>query len=147
MASGLAFPGALHRYRRAQSRPPYPRSCARPRAARDSGLRSCTVACSLRHLTLTGLSILGAIGLQAGALTAQADSSARPIAITHVTVIDVTGGRRLTDQTVVVAGNRIIAVGPGRDVRVPAGARIVPGAGRFLIPGLWDMHTHLALYG
>jgi hypothetical protein len=66
-----------------------------------------------------------------------------PIAITGVTVIDVADGRRLTRQTVVVRGTRIAAMGR-RGVRIPAGARIVDGRGRFLIPGLWDMHVHSA---
>ena len=63
-----------------------------------------------------------------------------PVAITGVTVIDVESGRRLADQTVIVRGNRIAEAGAG--LRVPSGARVVDGAGRFLIPGLWDAHVH-----
>lgn len=66
-----------------------------------------------------------------------------PIAITGVTVIDVANGTRLKKQTVVVRGTRIVAIGR-RGVRVPAGARVVDGRGRFLIPGLWDMHLQPA---
>jgi imidazolonepropionase-like amidohydrolase len=65
-----------------------------------------------------------------------------PLAITHVTVIDTTGGPALTDMTVVVEGDRITQVGPAAGVRVPADARTIDGAGKFLIPGLWDMHIH-----
>ena len=64
-----------------------------------------------------------------------------PIAFTHATVVDVETGRLLPNQTVVVAGNRIRDVGPA--VRVGAGARVVDARGKYLIPGLWDMHTHV----
>ena len=64
------------------------------------------------------------------------------IAITRVTVIDVTSGTRHADQTVVISGNRIAAVGPAAATRVPNSARTVDGRGAFLIPGLWDMHVH-----
>jgi cytosine/adenosine deaminase-related metal-dependent hydrolase len=75
--------------------------------------------------------------------SAQPAPRARPIAITRVTLIDVTGGTPRRDMTVVVTGDRITAVGPASRVRVPPAARIVNGAGRFLIPGLWDMHAHV----
>ncbi|HEY2375006.1 MAG TPA: amidohydrolase family protein [Gemmatimonadaceae bacterium] len=63
------------------------------------------------------------------------------IAITHVTVIDVTGGRPLADATVVVRGNRIASID---SEAAPSDARVVDGRGKFLIPGLWDMHVHAA---
>ncbi len=62
-------------------------------------------------------------------------------AIENVTIIDVESGNRSADQTVVVSGNRITAVGTD-DVAVPAGARVIDGQGQFLIPGVWDMHVH-----
>jgi imidazolonepropionase-like amidohydrolase len=68
-----------------------------------------------------------------------------PVAITHTTVVDVESGRTLRDQTVVVRGSRIVAVGPAARVAVPTGALRVDGRGRFVIPGLWDMHVHAAL--
>jgi imidazolonepropionase-like amidohydrolase len=58
------------------------------------------------------------------------------------TVIDGSGGRPQRGATVVVAGDRIVWVGERRDVPVPAGARFVDVRGKFVIPGLWDMHTH-----
>ncbi|HEV2851569.1 MAG TPA: amidohydrolase family protein [Thermoanaerobaculia bacterium] len=45
--------------------------------------------------------------------------------------------------TVVVSGNRIQAVGKDGDVPVPAGAEVVDAKGKTVLPGLWDMHTHL----
>ena len=64
------------------------------------------------------------------------------IAVTNVTVIDATGAKPKSDQTVVVADGRIVAVGGTRRVKLPEGAQIMDGTGKFLIPGLWDMHVH-----
>ena len=66
------------------------------------------------------------------------------LAIKDVTVIDATGAAAQAGQTVVIANGRIEQVGPSRKVRVPVGARVIDGKGQFLIPGLWDMHVHLA---
>lgn len=63
-------------------------------------------------------------------------------AITHVAVIDGRDSLPRLDQAVVVRGNRIVEVGPAATVRVPRGATIVEGRGKYLIPGLWDMHVH-----
>jgi hypothetical protein len=63
--------------------------------------------------------------------------------IEHVTVIDVVEGLARPDMTVVVAGSRIAAVGSASALTKPNGARSVDGRGKFLIPGLWDMHVHL----
>lgn len=70
------------------------------------------------------------------------ESGRRPLAIRDVTIIDVTDGSLLHGQTVLVEGDRISAVGRAGKVAVPPDALVVDGAGRFLIPGLWDMHTH-----
>jgi imidazolonepropionase-like amidohydrolase len=66
-----------------------------------------------------------------------------PVAITHVTVVDVATGARLPDRTVLVRDRHIATVDTAPRVRVPAGMQRVDGHGRFLIPGLWDMHAHL----
>src|SRR5687767_15959908 len=64
------------------------------------------------------------------------------VAISHVTVIDADDPAPRPDQTVVVRGRRIVAVGPAAATAVPPGGRVLNGRGRFLIPGLWDMHVH-----
>ena len=79
--------------------------------------------------------------------SAQSPPAAPPIVITHVTVIDGTDSLARRDQTVVIRGNRIIAVGPATSTPVPAGARILAGRGKYLIPGLWDMHVHTVAPG
>jgi imidazolonepropionase-like amidohydrolase len=65
------------------------------------------------------------------------------LALTHVTVIDCTGGPAKPNSTVVVAQGHITAVGPSDAVKIPEGTRVVDTTGKFLIPGLWDMHGHL----
>src|SRR4029079_3186780 len=81
----------------------------------------------------------------AGALPARAeDAPAQALAITGVTVIDATGAPARPDMTVVVTGDRITAVGKSGEVGVREGARVVDGQGKYLIPGLWDMHVHTA---
>jgi imidazolonepropionase-like amidohydrolase len=66
----------------------------------------------------------------------------RPLVLEHVTVIDVTGAPSKSDMTVIVTDNRITAVGKTGKVRAPRGAQIIDATGKFLIPGLWDMHVH-----
>lgn len=65
------------------------------------------------------------------------------LALTHVTVIDCTGAPANPNSTVVVAQGHITAVGPSDTVKIPEGTQVVDATGKFLIPGLWDMHGHL----
>jgi imidazolonepropionase-like amidohydrolase len=74
------------------------------------------------------------------ALGSVLSSSAQPLAITDVTTIDVVTGRLRNGVTVVTQGERIVGIGAA--VPIPRGATRVDGKGKFLIPGLWDMHTH-----
>lgn len=79
---------------------------------------------------------------------ASAQSSRTPLArgtwaITGATVIPMTTDTVLRDATVLVRDGRIAEIGPSRSVRVPGGARRIDGRGRFVIPGLSDMHAHL----
>ena len=75
-------------------------------------------------------------------LFACAHAQSRIVAIRGVTIVDVRDGSLHPEHTVLVAGNRITAVGPVHQVAVPNDAEIVEPAGRYLIPGLWDMHVH-----
>lgn len=83
----------------------------------------------------------------APAAAIQAPPAGRDLAISRVAVVDVERGRILPDQVVLVRGNRIVSVQPAATASVPAGAELLDGTGRFLIPGLWDMHVHLHLSG
>jgi len=66
-----------------------------------------------------------------------------PLAITGVTIIDGTGGAAKPGMTVLITGDRITEIGKTARVAIPEGARQIKAEGKFLIPGLWDMHTHL----
>ena len=66
---------------------------------------------------------------------------AQAVAITNVNVLPMDSERVLAGQTVVVQGGTITALGPR--VPVPAGARTIDGTGKYLIPGLVDVHIHL----
>jgi hypothetical protein len=65
------------------------------------------------------------------------------LALTHVTVIDTRSGGAQPDQTVVIKGDRIARVGPASRIKPAGDIRVIDGRGKFLIPGLWDMHVHL----
>src|SRR5579863_9933610 len=67
---------------------------------------------------------------------------AGPLVIRRVTVIDATGKPAQPGMTVVIEQDQIVAIGPWTKVKAPAGSQIVDGRGKFLIPGLWDMHAH-----
>jgi imidazolonepropionase-like amidohydrolase len=64
-------------------------------------------------------------------------------AFVDVTVIPMDRERSLAGQTVLVRGDRIVEIGPVARVKVPDGGVRVDGRGRFLIPGLAEMHAHL----
>src|SRR6266404_1766804 len=64
------------------------------------------------------------------------------LALTHATVIDGTGTPAQPDVTVVVTDDRITAMGKSGNLRLPTNAVVVDATGKYLIPGLWDMHVH-----
>jgi len=65
------------------------------------------------------------------------------VIIRHVTLIDVEAAKALADQAVVLHGDDIVAVGSDTDIaRGWRATQKIDGKGRFLIPGLWDMHVH-----
>src|SRR5262245_15222253 len=64
-------------------------------------------------------------------------------AITGATLIDGTARPAVTDAVVVIDGSRISQVGTRGSVNIPQGATIIDGRGKFVIPGLADMHNHL----
>lgn len=64
------------------------------------------------------------------------------LAITGATLIDGNGGAPVSNVTVVIEGDRITAVGTPDKVKVPRGAKTIDARGKFLLPGLWEMHAH-----
>jgi cytosine/adenosine deaminase-related metal-dependent hydrolase len=71
-----------------------------------------------------------------------ATATTNVLAFTHVTVIDATGAPARPDITVLITGDRITAIGKSSKLTPPANAAVVDATGKFLIPGLWDMHVH-----
>ncbi len=67
-----------------------------------------------------------------------------PLVLQHVSIIDGTGRAPHLDQTVVIVGGRIAAIGPAARTKFDRSAHVIDAHGKFLIPGLWDMHVHLA---
>jgi imidazolonepropionase-like amidohydrolase len=67
--------------------------------------------------------------------------------LTHVRVFDPRTGTVLPDRSILIDGRFVKAIAPAESVTVPHDARAIDGRGRTVIPGLWDMHVHLALEG
>ena len=104
---------------------------------------------------MRALAVAGATFLGTDELMAQRPVSYQPevrqyisvdaptVALTHVRIIDGTGSAPKNDQSIVISGNRIQAVGPTGSVQAPAGARVIDLAGHTVIPGLVGMHDHM----
>ncbi len=98
--------------------------------------------------------MLMAVAMGVATTTAQALPTAEPVqqaqsdkivALTNVNVVRVEGGAPIRNAVVVVQGGRIAQVGPAAEVTVPAGAEVVPMGGKWLMPGLMNMHVHFGL--
>ena len=63
-------------------------------------------------------------------------------AFTGATLIDGTGKPPVANATVVTRNGRIVEAGPGNQVKIPADAQRIDVSGKYIIPGLWDMHAH-----
>ena len=64
------------------------------------------------------------------------------LAIVGATLIDGTGAAPVPDAAVIIHDGRIVAVGPRSKIKIPKKANVVDANGKFLLPGLWDMHAH-----
>jgi imidazolonepropionase-like amidohydrolase len=74
-----------------------------------------------------------------------AQSNARAVAptvISHVTITNATGSPAMPEMSVEIVGNRIVAIEASRTFQAPTQALLIDAKGKFLIPGLWDMHVH-----
>ena len=71
------------------------------------------------------------------------NASAQSFAIEHVSVLTMGSPRMLEDQTVLISEGRVTKVDRSSRVRVPADSQRISGRGKYLLPGLADMHVHL----
>lgn len=76
-------------------------------------------------------------------LLVNAGSEPDELVITHVTLIDATGAAPQSDMAVVMKGNRIVAITKSPQSETEKEAQVIDATGKYLIPGLWDMHVHL----
>jgi len=104
-----------------------------PSSVSNFVMRSCRLTSILSTLFVL-CALLGFAGVD----LAQSDG----LALTHVTIIDPGVGKPQQDMTILVRGNDIAAVGRAKQVTIPASATVIDGTGKFVIPGLWDMHSH-----
>jgi imidazolonepropionase-like amidohydrolase len=95
----------------------------------------------------THVILAAAVGAVFGTGPSVVAAQPNAIVITSVTVIDGSGGAARPDMTVTVRGGRVVAVESAASAPPAPDAAIVDGRGKFLIPGLWDMHVHLAKAG
>lgn len=75
-------------------------------------------------------------------VAASVEVPAQPVAIMHVTVVDVVASKKEPDQTVLIDSGRIIAVGPTSKVKLPLNCTRIDGTGKFAMPGMTDAHIH-----
>jgi imidazolonepropionase-like amidohydrolase len=83
------------------------------------------------------------LALATGAAWGAATSSVT--ALVGGTVVGVDTGHEMSDATVIIDGERIVSVGPAASTPIPTGAKVIPMKGKWLIPGLMNMHVHLGL--
>jgi imidazolonepropionase-like amidohydrolase len=84
------------------------------------------------------------LAIHAGAQTTTLEAAPKHVVAVHAgRLVDVVAGKVLTDQTILIEGERIVAVGARGAVNVPAGAETIDLSRSTVLPGLIDAHTHL----
>ena len=82
--------------------------------------------------------VLGALLGSAKVIPAQSGD----LALTHVTIINPGAAKPQPEMTILIHGSNIASVGKTKLLKLPASAKVIDATGKFVIPGLWDMHTH-----
>lgn len=96
-----------------------------------------------RSIVLTLLIAVGMIGTEPTWISMDSAQQLAEVAFVNVNVIPMDSPRVLTGYTVRVRGDRIVEVGPAARVKIPDGARHIDGRGKYLLPGLGEMHGHI----
>lgn len=66
-----------------------------------------------------------------------------PTLVDHVLMFDSVAGRYIPDRAVLISNGKVAAVAAAGSIKAPAGARVIDGRGKTLLPGLWDSHQHV----
>src|SRR5438067_10896673 len=69
------------------------------------------------------------------------------VALTHVRLVDGTGTPAKDDQTLIIRGEKVEAVGRTGSLAVPAGAQVLDLTGKTVIPGIIGLHDHMYYSG
>ena len=104
----------------------------------------------MRRRDMTPMWVAAMLAVTVSGCTTQRSAAVQPaatLAITNTTVVDVVAGATRPNQTVLIDGNRIAHVGPSSRTRVARVAQVIDGTGKFVIPGLSDMHSHVVGFG
>jgi len=72
----------------------------------------------------------------------ESNKEQKVLIFTHTAIINTASGGYQSDMTVVITGGRITDIKKSGESRSPKGAQVIDATGKFLIPGLWDMHAH-----
>jgi imidazolonepropionase-like amidohydrolase len=80
-------------------------------------------------------------------IVAMTQTRSKSIVFTHAMVIDATGADAQSDMVVIVTGETITEIGKFGKIEFPNNSQVIDATGKFLIPGLWDMHVHLTKTG
>ena len=87
--------------------------------------------------------VLGTLSIPTSPSAGAVQASEQVTAIVGVTVIDGNGGPPVPDATILIRGNRMAEIGPRASVRVPQGARVIDGSGKYATPGFIDTNVHV----
>ena len=122
-------------------------SIRRSAGQRRTASSAAPLAVSLVVLAAGCLCVPACVGSHAGdALASKSTGAGAVLAFVDVNVVPMDGERVLAGQTVLVRDGRIAGLGPSKRVKVPRGASVVDGRGKYLMPALVDMHVHLRNY-
>lgn len=96
------------------------------------------------HGSLQILILSLALGLAPTLASAQG-AAPRTTAIVGASVVSLSGGPAVTNAAVIIEGDRVVAIGPAASTPIPQGAEVIRAAGKWVVPGLMNMHTHYGL--
>jgi hypothetical protein len=98
---------------------------------------------STRNLVLARFALVLALSTSAFSQKSTSGAEDTYLAIVGGTLVDVRNGDELRNTTIVVRGNRIMKIGAG-DIEIPKNAQMIDARGKWVLPGLIDMHSHVS---